>query len=96
MGLLDNMNAPQPTQGGLLATPTEQTPQGNDAGKQLATMLMQSPTPETVQMVVGKLMQKGTPEAQQMAEVLTQIQSNPEGLTKIAQAIMQNLQGSQQ
>lgn len=99
-GLLGNL----PGAGGSqMQTPTAQgmpqgaAPQqgGSPQAMQMAQMLTQSPTPQTVQMVVAELMKKGTPEAKQIADVLTQVQSSPEGIAKVAQAIMQHMQGGQ-
>ena len=103
MGLLDSMpqqGMPQaaPQMGGLLggapATPQpamqQTSPQAQ--GMQMAQQLAKNPTPQTVQMVVAELMKKGTPEAKQIADVLTQVQSSPEGIAKVAQAIMQHMQ----
>lgn len=103
MGLLDSMpqQSAMPQASGLLggttqapqAMPQPAAPQAQ--GMQMIQQLMKSPTPQTVQMVVGELMKKGTPEAKQIADVLTQVQSSPEGIAKVAQTIMQHMQGGQ-
>jgi hypothetical protein len=87
MGLLDDMNAPQPTQGGLLAASTGQ-PQGNDAGKQLATMLMQSPTPETVGAIIKQLQGSQIPDADKWTQFLPTIANDPDKLKQVASMIL--------
>jgi hypothetical protein len=87
MGLLDNMSAPQqaPQQGGLLA---QQEPQGNDAGKQLATMLMQSPTPETVGAIIKQLQGSQIPDADKWTQFLPTIANDPDKLKQVASMIL--------
>lgn len=68
-------------------------PQSNrDQGLKMAQQLMQSPTPQTVQMVVAELIKQGTPESKKIADILTQVQSNPEMVAKLGQTIIQNMQ----
>ena len=99
-GMLGNLQGGQgaPMSQGAMPQQQQAAPQqgGSPQAMQMAQMLAQNPTPETVQMVVGELMKKGTPEAQQIADVLMQVQSSPESVTKVAQAIMQQMQGGQQ
>lgn len=99
-GMLGNLQGGQgaPMSQGAMPQQQQAAPQqgGSPQAMQMAQMLAQNPTPETVQMVVGELMKKGTPEAQQIADVLMQVQSSPESVTKVAQAIMQQIQGAQQ
>ena len=95
-GMLGSMPGGAPVQQPPAQGMPQQTQGGSPQAMQMARMLAQSPTPETVQMVVGELMKKGTPEAKQIADVLTQVQSSPEGIAKVAQAIMQQMQGAQQ
>ena len=91
-----SQGAMPPQQQGMQQAQAAPQQGGSQQAMQMAQMLAQSPTPETVQMVVGELMKKGTPEAQQIADVLMQVQSSPESVTKVAQAIMQQMQGGQQ
>lgn len=95
MGLLDGaMGAQAPQMGGLLGGFGGGAPAAQDGGNGLKMIqqLDQNPTPQMAHQLAEQLMQKG-PEGQKMAELLTQLADNPDGLRGFANTIMQHLSG---
>jgi hypothetical protein len=79
-GLLGDM-------GGMQATQSTQN-QGGDMAKQLATMLMQSPTPETVSTIIKQLQGSQMPDADKWTQFLPTIANNPEQLKQVATMVL--------
>lgn len=80
-GLLGDM-------GGMQAPQAAQQGQGGDVAKQLATMLMQSPTPETVNAIIKQLQSSQMPDADKWAQFLPTIANNPEQLKQVATMVL--------
>ena len=56
----------------------------------LASMLMQSPTPQTVQKIVSQLHAAKLPDADKWMQVLSHYANDPKTLVTIAQEVMRN------
>jgi hypothetical protein len=89
-GLLGMMAGGQPPQ----ATPQSQ--QGGADPKQMAMMLAQSPTPDTVQKVIAQIRASNVPDGDKWIQVLTQYANDPKTLAMISQEVMKTAGGNAQ
>jgi len=77
--------SPQAPEGGLLGMMQQSTDP-----KQLASMLAQSPTPQTVQKIIAQIQAAKIPDADVWAKVLMQAANDPQKLMMISQEVMKN------
>jgi hypothetical protein len=77
--------------GGLLGAANQGGSKSSE-GLRMAMMLSQSPTPETVQMVIETAKKSGNPQAGQLAELLGQFNS-PKEIKQFADQILQQIRG---
>ena len=99
-GMLGNLQGGQGTPMSQGAMPPQQqaAPQqgGSPQAMQMAQMLAQSPTPETVGMIVKQLQGSQLPDADKWAQVLTQYANDPQTLNMISQEVLKTAGGNAQ
>lgn len=94
--LLGNMQAPAGQ--GLLnqsAQPMQAAPQqGGTDPKQLAMMLAQSPTPDTVQKIISQIQGNPSQDSEKWVQVLAHYANDPKTLSMISQEVLKNAGGN--
>lgn len=104
-GMLGNLQGGQgapmqgampPQQQGMQQAQAAPQQGGGQQAMQMAQMLAQSPTPETVGMIIKQLQGSQVPDADKWVQVLTQYANDPQTLSMISQEVLKTAGGNAQ